>query len=143
MYSFGVCNGSIEGLNSEPEDSLDRYIAYGWEGNVPVGHHVGALPDTLQFNRQGVRKNMQVVGARSEAHTGQRPFLMESAKLKNIWRVAQMRWASMSGAASAQLIYSAGHATNFIPANVVNAAVDRMYDCLSRVVLEEDIRVAH
>lgn len=27
--------------------------------------------------------------------------------------------------------------------SVVNAAVDRMYDCLSRVVLEEDIRVAH
>lgn len=126
MYSFGVCNGSIEGLNSEPEDSLDRYIAYGWEGNVPVGHHVGALPDTLQFNRQGVRKNIQVVGARSEAHSGQRPFLMESAKLKNIWRVAQMRWTSMSGAASAQLIYSAGHVTNFIPANVVNAAVERI-----------------
>jgi pimeloyl-ACP methyl ester carboxylesterase len=126
MYSFGVCNGSIEGLNSEPEDSLDRYISYGWERNIPVGHHVGALPDTLQFNRQGVLKNMQVVGARSEAHTGQRPFLMESAKLKNIWRVAQMRWTSMSGAASAQLIYSAGHATNFIPANVVNAAVERI-----------------
>ena len=126
MYSFGVCNGSIEGLNSEPEDSLDRYISYGWERNVPVGHHVGALPDTLQFNRQGVCKNMQVVGARSEAHTGLRPFLMESAKLKNIWRVAQMRWTSMSGAASAQLIYSAGHATNFIPANVVNAAVERI-----------------
>jgi len=126
MYSFGVCNGSIEGLYSEPEDSLDRYIAYGWERTVPVGHHVGALPDTLQFNRQGVRQNMQVVGARSEAHTGQRNYLMESAKLKNIWRVAQMRWASMSGAASAQLIYSAGHATNFIPANVVNAAVERI-----------------
>lgn len=126
MYSFGVCNGSIEGVHSEPEDSLDRYIAYGWEGNVPVGHHVGALPDTLHFNRQGVRKNMQVVGARSEAHTGQRNYLMESAKLKNIWRVAQMRWTSMSGAASAQFIYSAGHATNFIPANVVNAAVERI-----------------
>ena len=126
MYSYGVCNGSIEGLFSEPEDSLDRYIAYGWERNVPVGHHIGALPDTLQFNRQGVRQNMQVVGARSEAHTGQRNYLMESSKLKNIWRVAQMRWTSMSGAASAQLIYSLGHATNFIPANVVNAAVERI-----------------
>jgi len=126
MYSFGVCNGSIEGVFSEPEDSLDRYIAYGWERNVPVGHHKGAVPDTLQFNRQGVRKNMQVVGARSEAHTGQQNYLMESAKLKNIWRVAQMRWTSMSGAASAQLIYSFGHATNIIPANVVNAAVERI-----------------
>jgi len=125
MYSFGVCNGSIEGLFSQPEDSLDRYIAYGWERNVPVGHHLGALPDTLQFNRMGVRHNMQVVGARSEAHTGQRSYLMESAKLKNIWRVAQMRWTSMSGAATAQLIYSLGHATNFIPANFVNAAVER------------------
>ncbi len=126
MYSFGICNGSIEGRYSEPEDSLDRYIAYGWEGEVPIAHHVGALPDTLQFNRKGVRQNLQVVGARSEAHSGQRSYLMESAKLKNIWRVAQLRWTSMSGAASAQMVYSLGHATNFIPANVVNAAVERI-----------------